>query len=205
MRNIIACLNENTCVKILAAVIIMAGCMTQLVFAVALDCQPNPEHHPDSLMTIAGATNAAFLHCKIPDGGEQDQLMFTLKRPYPASDVIKEISEALSKKGWKPLKEDYLNSSLPTSQVRGWTDSLEAQKDNNLKKEFSWDGDWRNSSGDIVTYVFRYRVPLKDKRDYGEVTASKASALYVVAFYLPVERVKSLQEWTAKHRGENIP
>ncbi len=87
-----------------------------------------------------------------------DQLSYRLNEAYPADSALRNIKDQLTRQGWKPLKEDYLNPGLPSSHTRGWTEFIDAtRKPEQMVKQ--WLADWTNDKGDIVTYALRYRFP----------------------------------------------
>jgi hypothetical protein len=84
------------------------------------------------------------------------QLTYHVEETFPASSVIGYISYKLQKQGWQPQTHDFLNLELQTSQVRGWGEILEGPR---IPGDcvHRWIGDWKDRSGNIVRYTFRYR------------------------------------------------
>ena len=107
--------------------------------------------HPAALMLYPDATAVRFDKL-----GSLDRLGYHVSSKFPATPVIDWISDKLQKTGWEPLKYDFLNPELPSSQVTGWTYFLHSTKDPTVCVH-QWLGDWKDASGDIVRYGFRYK------------------------------------------------
>jgi hypothetical protein len=91
----------------------------------------------------------------------------------------------LEANGWKPLKEDYLNPGLPSSQVNGWSDFEDASRQP-PKIIHQWIGDWEDKYGNIIRYAFIYQYPKnKDKN---------LSVLQIHEIYTPASLVNLIKE-----------
>jgi hypothetical protein len=88
----------------------------------------------------------------------KDQIVYRIQAPYPAADVLRTITVRLEQRGWKPLKEAWLNPGLPSSHVRGWT-YFEDDTTKPATSVRAWQGDWENNAHDILTYILEYRCP----------------------------------------------
>jgi hypothetical protein len=101
--------------------------------------------------------------------------------------VLRTISTRLEQAGWQPLKEDWLNPGLPTSHVRGWVyfEDSTTQPSTSVR---GWNGDWKNSAHDILTYMLEYRCPgnlcssTRDLRD-----------LRVIAIHIPADLAEQIR------------
>ena len=103
------------------------------------------------LVVVPGGTNIRSIRYH----GE-DQLSYRVQSQYPAGDVLQTIGSQLAKTGWKPLKKDYLNPGLASSQVRGFQyfpDPTTHPKSSVRR----WVGQWENDAHDIVNYMLEYR------------------------------------------------
>ncbi len=61
--------------------------------------------YSNSLIEVSGAQNPTYL--ALSEGREQ--LTYTVAVEYPADKIVAFVSSELQKKGWKPLREDFLN------------------------------------------------------------------------------------------------
>ena len=115
---------------------------------------------------------------------------FHVPVPFPAETFLSNIQGMLQKSGWTPLRNDWLNPTLLSSHVRGWT----FQYDSTVSPRagiHQWLGQWQNESGDIVAYVLRYSSPSPE-----EMHASAAPTtddLEVIAMRMPKEAALSMQ------------
>lgn len=117
-----------------------------------------------------------------------DQIIYHVQVDYPADNVLDEITGRLKQLGWEPLKEDFLNPGLPTSQVRGWTYFVDSTK-KPATSVHSWDGEWQNSSHDILNYILTYECP--------ENLCSSTANLHdlrIVAIRIPADLAKRMQD-----------
>jgi hypothetical protein len=150
----------KSAIRILITVIFI----TPVSLTYALDCQPNPDHHPDALIEIKDAKDVSYLTCQYPNGWQPNQVTYSLKKDYPAADVIKEISEALSHKGWQALKKDMLKSNT-ASTMWNWERQTVPLKNGEQMLLLTWSGEWRNPKGDFVNYILSYTRPLAGNTD----------------------------------------
>jgi len=131
-------------------------------------------HHDDALIVCLGAEPVNWERY-----AGSDQLGYQVKVEYPADSIISCISKKLSENGWQPLKEDFWNPGLPSSQVRGWTQFTDATAHPEATVD-AWSSQWRNQAGDIVWYFLQYRYPPKDRY-----------TLYVNAGFIPANKAKN--------------
>jgi hypothetical protein len=125
--------------------------------------------------------------------GPTDDLDYHVQAKFPASGVIGWISSKLQEKGWEPLAYDYLNPASPSSQVNGWQEFLDQSK-NPTRCVHQWLGDWKDSSGNIVGYAFRY--------EQSDCNASTLTDLEVAAVYTPAAIAKQTQQaWSQGHKA----
>jgi hypothetical protein len=117
-----------------------------------------------------------------------DQIIYHVQVDYPADNVLDEINGRLKQPGWEPLKEDFLNPGLPTTQVRGWTYFVDSTKKPSTSVH-SWNGEWQNNSHDILNYILTYECP-------EELCSSSANLhdLRVVAIRIPADLAKRMQD-----------
>jgi hypothetical protein len=122
----------------------------------------------DALLTSPNATNVWT-----GTVGWSDQLTYHVDAKFPAAEVIDSISHKLQKAGWEPLKYDFLDPALPSSQVSGWQEFPHGIKDPKLCVH-QWLGDWKDAAGNIVRYTFRYKHPGCDTSDLKDLEVSAA-------------------------------
>lgn len=108
---------------------------------------------PNFFIVVPGATGVKQ---SIFQG--KDQIIYHLHSEYPADDVLGTISMHLKRLGWEPLNEDWLNPGLPSSHVRGW-DYFQDRTTKPVTSARAWNGDWENSTHDILIYVLTYSCP----------------------------------------------
>ncbi|HKV47713.1 MAG TPA: hypothetical protein VJN69_06440 [Candidatus Acidoferrales bacterium] len=95
---------------------------------------------------------------------------------YPAQSALKTIAEELRIAGWKPLKADFWNPSIPSSHVSGWQQFNDTTRKPTTTVN-SWMAQWENPHHDIVSYTLEYRYPSDTKPDL--------NTLQVIAVYVP--------------------
>jgi hypothetical protein len=115
--------------------------------------------HPRSLIVLPSASKVTF---RSVDGATQ--LTYTINAAYPAQDELRAISDNLVRQGWKPLKYDFLNPSIPSSHVRGWQhfDDHTTHPYTSVKQWLAW---WMNTRHEVVSYALEYRYPVKGDVD----------------------------------------
>lgn len=174
--------------RILRAKVYFLLILIFLISTIGAEQRPaDAAQRPSALLLYPKASN-------VSSGRNGNDLTYHVNVKYPASDFIGWISNRLQELGWEPLKEDFLNPGLPTSQVRGWLEFVDERKKPELIHQ--WIGDWKDSSGNIVRYALRYRKPgygTSDLTDL-EVIASYDSASTVRKLQRSVERFKETQQ-----------
>lgn len=129
--------------------------------------------------------------------GQMDQLSYDVLAKFPASHVIIWISHKLEKAGWEPLKYDFLNPGLQSSQVTGWTYFWDGRKEPVLCVH-QWLGQWKDAAGNFVDYGFRYK-----QSDCGtsDLTDLEVNAEYIPAVAFRQEQ-QMLEEWKKEHEQQ---
>ncbi len=150
------------------------------------------DKHSDSLVVVSSGSNPLFVNYS--DG--RQQVTYTCDAAYPAADVLAYISKELQVNDWKPLKDDFLNPGLASSNVRGWTDFEDGTKHPSTHV-FQWVADWENEAHDIVRYGLEYRSPVASTRDL--------RALKVVALYIPAATVTEMKQAAAAELAKHPP
>jgi len=163
-----------------AALLLAFGCA---VASVCYGQAGGSTQHSDSLVIVSGAKDPRYLAHS--DG--RQQLIYTCEVEYPAEEIVASISRELRKKHWKPLKEDFLNPGLPSSNVRGWV-SFEDGTTHTAEYVHEWMADWENAAHDIVMYDLEYRSADTSTRDL--------RALQVIALYVPARTVIEMKRAT---------
>ena len=105
----------------------------------------------DALIVVHGASRVVYKKL-----GPLFQVYYEVNTPYPAQTVLDELRSELAKRGWRQLKDDFLNPGLPSSNVTGWQ-SFGDRTTNPPTFVQQWLADWENSTGDVVVYGLRYR------------------------------------------------
>lgn len=125
---------------------------------------------PEALIALPFASNATCRYAL-----EKTQLVYKVEEAYPADDALKTIYARLRQQGWRPLKRDFLNPSIPSSHVRGWNQF----EDGTTKPKTMvhvWQTQWTNQQKDIVDYILEYRYPIGETPDL--------HTLHVVAVFI---------------------
>jgi len=146
-----------------------------LTFALETSCccqdKVAEQDHPRCLVVLPPAFDVKYSSVE-----GTIQLVYRRYVDYPAEDAIKTISEKLRTAGWKPLKSDYWNPTIPSSHQRGWQ-QFEDHTTSSTTTVNQWMAQWQNPQRDIVSYTFQYRYPSDGKRDL--------NTLRVFAIYIP--------------------
>jgi hypothetical protein len=144
---------------------------------------------PQSLIVLPGAEDIHYANY-----AGTKQVRYKLRKRYPAKDVITEISRRLAKQGWKPLKGDFQDTSLPSSHVRGWENFVDATHHQEETVQ-QWLADWTNAQGEIVSYDFEYRwpEPTAGQPIEGDLFTPKTDKLQIYGIYMPTKLVKAVR------------
>jgi hypothetical protein len=127
-----------------------------------MGCKARPQIYNHSKAFII-LKNAEGTFCDLRDGGAI-QLSYKLKKDYPASSVLKEISTQLEGAGWQPLKKDYLNPGLPSSYVKGWSDFEDATRPPTTIKVYQWRAVGKTNTGTLLPIFSYMNIPRIRKR-----------------------------------------
>lgn len=117
----------------------------------------------DALEVVPGASSVAFKKL-----GPLWQVYYDVKAPYPAEAVLEQLRHQLTQRGWRPLKEDFLNPGLPSSHVTGWQSFGDGTtKPATLVQQ--WLAQWDDANGDVLVYAFQYRYNRQGSPDLDTV------------------------------------
>lgn len=125
-----------------------------------------PSNYSDALIVIKGAKDLSYRKFH-----GTEQLCYMISTPFPANHEIDELNKSLKTKGWKPLKESYLNPGLPSSHVRGWTDFIDATV-KPKRQVHQWLAQWESVNKDILWCSLRYSYPEGNKADLDNLEIS---------------------------------
>jgi hypothetical protein len=167
------------------AIVVCIGVFVNLLCSSQLTEAGEP---PAALISYPGATDVRF------DEGNAVRVSYRVNSKFPAAPVLGWVSENLRKQGWKPLKYDFLNPGSPSSQVTGWEELMAGTNQPGICVH-QWLGSWKDSSGDIVTYAFRYKA-----RGCG---ASELTDLEVNGWYASAEVARQTQQVLERLKKEN--
>jgi hypothetical protein len=115
--------------------ILIVFCILVLTLSCREQNRQSASNYSDSLIVLKGASN---VHYHKVYG--QDQISYKIFNKHPAKDTISELNTRLESKGWKPLKENWLNPGVPTSHIRGWGSYIDGTTNPELKVH-SWHSD----------------------------------------------------------------
>ena len=102
-----------------------------------------------------------------------DTVQYRVTEPYPADATLSFIRSAVEARGWRTLKEDFLNPGLPSSHVKGWGTVIDGTVTPNQTRH-SWHAQWTNRHGDMLLYHLDYHCALEDRLHSDEVVVSAA-------------------------------
>lgn len=173
-RNRKAAFVRLTCLALLSCQLVCPGCGRGYRNSLA---------HPEALVVCPDATRIAYTRSK-----GIDQLSYQVAIEYPADAVLSSISEQLKDKEFRALAEDYWNPGLQSSQVRGWTQFIDATVSPEARVD-QWLGEWQNRVGDVVWYSLQYRYPPGDRH-----------TLTVQAGFIPASLTKNVSRPTNTQR-----
>ena len=108
---------------------------------------------PAALILYPDATGIQF-----DERGGADRLSYHVSLKFPAISIIQLIADKLGKGGWEALRYDFMNPNRPSSPLQGWQEFLDGTKKPALCVH-QWLGEWKDASGNIVIYAFRYKQP----------------------------------------------
>jgi hypothetical protein len=160
------------------------------LLALALGCRhggaQQSEKLPAELLVPAGAREVSSR----VEGGIA-AVKFKINAAYPAADFLATTSSRLEPLGWRKLPTDWLNPTIPSSHIRGWT-SFPNTRTRPFMGVHQWIGDWQNMSGDVVTYSLRYASPVQDTQH--KVAPPTNDNLEVTEMLIPATMAKSMQD-----------
>ena len=128
-------------------IVVLAGALS--VAACQRRATPQTEA-PSTFFIAAEAKNVQ----RRERGGIQE-VTYEIDAPYPASSFLCELTQDLDQRQWRGLRMDALNPGTESSLVRGWGDHGNASRTPQTHVH-GWMGQWRNQTGDLVTYGLRY-------------------------------------------------
>lgn len=171
----------NKYVKMFLVILLFAVTVASL-----LGCRRPSPRNP-ALVVLPGSTNVHWSQ-------DNEAVAYKINEAYPAKNTLKSIYAHLEKQGWKPLKEDFLNPGIPTSDVRGWTEFVDGTStpDQWVRQ---WGTDWTNAKGDVVVVFLRYYSPIDNQQQMG--------MLEVHARYMSAELAKSMKKFVLKEQKKD--
>ncbi len=135
-------------------------------------CASNQSDYADALLVHPRAKDIKFSKYE-----GSDQLHYQVVETFPAAGIIGWLSNKLGENGWEPLTHDFLNPHLSPSDVKRWTDFVDATGPTQYIVH-QWGGDWKDRSDNIVRYVLRYTYP---RGGTPNLTDLEVSAVYIPA------------------------
>ena len=142
--------------------------------------------HADSLLVAPSAIEPRYLSS--PDGREQ--LTYLVDSDYPAESTVAFLSAELRKRHWEPLREDFLNPGIPSSEVRGWMQFEDATREPRATVR-QWGVDWEDGAHNITLYDLKYRYPMTGAHDPPD-----SRMLHVMALYIPARVAEKMKHVT---------
>jgi len=171
---------------VLAAATYSAGCSRRHDIPVS--------NLPPELAVPKGATDVMAR-----GDGKSAVVEYRMSAPYPAGDFLTDIASRLAQGGWKATETDFLNPTISSSNVRGWTAYLDGRASPPVGVH-QWLGQWRNNQGDVVSYALRYSSAAGDPTYKPPLPTN--SDLRVTAFLIPAGQAEAMAA-AAKRIGAN--
>jgi len=140
---------------------------------------------PASLVVLPGAQD---VHCA--PFRSTIQVAYSLTSPYPATQVLSSLNDALRSQDWLPLHEDFMNPGLESSHAGGWTSFEDATVDP-PRSVHQWLADWVNLKGEILRFSLRYSCP--------KGSPAHLDSLDVVGILIPREVAQAGREEARRH------
>lgn len=89
-----------------------------------------------------------------------ERLTYSVEAEFPAADIINLTADQLSQLGWRPARNDWLNTGYASEFLRGWTQSTVVSEPGGKERFMrQWNAQWSNDTGAIITYGFYYLSP----------------------------------------------
>ena len=112
------------------------------------------------------------------------QVIYTVPEAFPGSQYVKELVNNMSARGWRRLKEDFLNPGLKHSWARPGQVEMQfgSWVEGKDKRVYLWMEDWEDAKKNIVRYDIKY-IAREDSK--GRITLDKSAT--IIAIYIPGE------------------
>lgn len=143
----------------------------------------HPSGENPAIIVLPGAQDVQWFDAY--DG----HVVYNLRDAYPGRLSIEEIRSRLRDQGWQPRDRDLLNPTLTYAISARWR-PLQLADGGVL----AWSEQWRNSTGDVVMYGFKYAVSASGQ------DPAPDTPMGVHVYYFRAETAKSLESENA--RGE---
>ena len=137
--------------KIVWAIVVVCGCTAPV--GQSQQARPPDKEVQSPFVIVQGAKHVA--RYELADG--RRQLTYRVDAKYPAQSIIDGIKRSLTIRGWRAMRQDYLNPGMASSLGRGW-DYYEDHTTQPITSVRYWQVDWRRQR-EIVTYRLEYRCP----------------------------------------------
>src|SRR2546423_237628 len=110
-----ACVDFGVVVVInpIARVICIASALTACARA---QTPPAAQDVPRGVTIPQNATDI-----KVRRQGNAADVVYKIRCPFPATEFLQEVNRSLSNAGFAPMAMDWLNPTVPSSHLRGWT------------------------------------------------------------------------------------
>ena len=144
------------------------------------------DHRPSPLILYPSATQE---FSRTPN-----QLSYQVRTAYPGDDVTAWIFERLLKAGWQPLTYSYLNPELPPNVALGWQSFLDGRRTPEVCVH-QMVQDWKDHSGNVVTYGFLYLGATCDTKGLTDLQVSSA--------YIPADLARALASAAKKAQAQS--
>src|SRR5262249_6987910 len=139
---------------------------------------------PTELVVPRGATKVV---ARSHDG--TTALQYEIVAAYPAEAFLTDLESRMKELGWQVMEKDFMNPTIPTSNVRGWTAFIDRRVSPPIAVH-QWLGDWQRQNGDVVSYALRYSQVTTDTTR--EAPPPGTPDLHVSAFLIPAAQAQAM-------------
>jgi hypothetical protein len=120
----------------------------------------NPSRRSDAMVLLDGAREVTYYRNHEANGREElEGISYLVDAEFPAERVICQVTAALARSGWRPLRRIRDDRATPSSFLQGWDVIISRRGSSDEHHIDSWTAEWMNSDGDVLSYSLAYRYP----------------------------------------------
>lgn len=88
--------------------------------------------------------------------GDYFEASYQLRRSFPPDGFLATARAQVAGAGFQPLEKDWLNPTIDSGHVRGWTPFVQGTGDQPMRVH-QWSAQWTDGQGNVVLYFLQYR------------------------------------------------